>query len=295
MEEEKKVNLFIVGAMKAGTTSFVDMLSQHPEIYVPPIKEPHFFVNTLPKAVYEPSRFFNLDTYFEKDFPKPLHITKIEKEIQYKKAYSLATGQKYLLDASTCYLNAPEAAGNIYNYNPDARIIIVLRDPLERAYSHYKMDLGLGRTSKSFEDVMKKEVLEYRANSLSWSSYLGMSFYAQQINKFQNKFENVLVLEMEDLSNETENVLKAIKDFLQISSFGISTSSAKNISRTLKFQKLFFFLKRIGLKDFFSRAFGHKTKQWLFRVSSKKASAKIELSETVLKDVTEIFKLESTL
>jgi len=295
MEEERKVNLFVVGAMKAGTTSFVDMLSQHPEIYVPPIKEPHFFVNKLPKAIYEPSRFFNLDTYFEKEFPKPLHITKIEKEMQYKKAYSLATGQKYLLDASTCYLSSPEAASNIYNYNPDARIIVVLRDPLKRAYSHYKMDLALGRTTKSFEEVVKREVMEYHATNLSWSSYLGMGFYAQQIKKFQSKFENVLVLQMEDLSSEPQNVLKAIKRFLQIAPFNVSKSSTKNVTRTLRFQKLFFFLRRLGLKDYFSKAVGHKTKQWLFQVSSKKASANIELSEPVLKDVNAIFKLESTL
>ena len=53
------VNLFVVGAMKAGTTSLIEILSNHSEIYVPPIKEPHFFVDTLPKSLYEPSQVYD--------------------------------------------------------------------------------------------------------------------------------------------------------------------------------------------------------------------------------------------
>ena len=78
-----KCNLFIIGAMKAGTTTFVDLLNNHPEIYMSPVKEPHYFINSLPKQLYDPSRFFNLDNYLEKKFPEPLHITKVETEKQY--------------------------------------------------------------------------------------------------------------------------------------------------------------------------------------------------------------------
>ena len=86
--QKTKTNLFVVGAMKAGTTSFIDLLSQHPEIYAPPVKEPHYFVDQLPLSLYDPGRFFNLNDYLEKEFPKPLHITKIETSGQYKKIYA---------------------------------------------------------------------------------------------------------------------------------------------------------------------------------------------------------------
>ncbi|MFC7357408.1 sulfotransferase family protein [Jejudonia soesokkakensis] len=291
--EEGKVNLFIVGAMKAGTTSFVEMLSQHPDIYVPPIKEPHYFIEKLPKSLYEPSRFFNLDSYFDKDFPKSLHITKVEKKAHYKKLYSLAKNEKYCVDASTAYLHAPGVSEAIYNYNPSAKIIILLRDPFKRAYSHYKMDLGLGRTSEKFETLIEKEVKQYEANSLPWNSYLGMSFYDRQVKSFIEKFEHVLVIQLEDLLNNSKNELKTLSDFLEISTFRVTEGSTKNISRTLRFQKVFFFLKRVGLKDYFSKIIGTKTRQYLFRISSKKASETIELDEKLKLKVLEIFKSET--
>ena len=99
--QKTKTNLFVVGAMKAGTTSFIDLLSQHPEIYAPPVKEPHYFVDQLPLSLYDPGRFFNLNDYLEKEFPKPLHITKIETSGQYKKIYAHCGTETYQLDAST--------------------------------------------------------------------------------------------------------------------------------------------------------------------------------------------------
>lgn len=295
MNEEKKVNLFIVGAMKAGTTSFVEMLSEHSDIYVPPIKEPHYFVDRLPENLYEPSRFFDLDSYLEKDFPKPLHITKIDSETQYNKAYSLAATEKYLVDASTAYLHAPKVAEKIYSYNSEAKIIILLRDPLKRAYSHHKMDLGLGRTRQTFETLLTDEISKYHANTLPWHSYLGMSFYSRSLKNFHNRFKNVLVLKMEDLVVKPQSVLDKVCNFLEIPSFIIPKGSQKNVSRSLKFQKLFFFLKKLGLKDYFSKWFGPRTKQKLFRLSSKEAPSTVELSEDLKQKVQQIFKLESTL
>ena len=67
-----KANLFLVGAMKAGTPRLCEIMQQHRAIYVSPIKEPHFFVDTLPEILYEPSPFFSLERYFRKEFPKPL-------------------------------------------------------------------------------------------------------------------------------------------------------------------------------------------------------------------------------
>ena len=258
MNEEKKVNLFIVGAMKAGTTSFVEMLSEHSDIYVPPIKEPHYFVDRLPENLYEPSRFFDLDSYLEKDFPKPLHITKIDSETQYNKAYSLAATEKYLEDASTAYLHAPKVA-------------------------------------ETFETLLTDEISKYHANTLPWHSYLGMSFYSRSLKNFHNRFKNVLVLKMEDLVVKPQSVLDKVCNFLEIPSFIIPKGSQKNVSRSLKFQKLFFFLKKLGLKDYFSKWFGPRTKQKLFRLSSKEAPSTVELSEDLKQKVQQIFKLESTL
>ena len=138
----RKVNLFVVGAMKAGTTSFMERLAGHPDVYVSPVKEPHYFINELPENLYEPSRFFDLDHYLMKDFPEPLHICKVERLEQYERIFSLAETQNYRAEGSTAYLHAPESAGLIHAYNPEAKLLLLVRDPLKRAYSHYQMDLG---------------------------------------------------------------------------------------------------------------------------------------------------------
>ena len=142
---EKQANLFLVGAMKAGTTLLMDLLSQHPEIYVSPIKEPNFFVEEVPEELYDPSRFFSLEKYFKKDFPNPLHIANVNTLQDYRKLFSISTHEKYRLEGSTMYLHAPNTPQRICQYNNDATIIIIKRDPLDRAYSHYNMLTGLSR------------------------------------------------------------------------------------------------------------------------------------------------------
>ena len=291
----KKVNLFVVGAMKAGTTSLIEILSNHSEIYVPPIKEPHFFVDPLPKSLYEPSRFFNLDKYFKEEFPKPIHISKIEDISQYKKLYSLSANEKYCVDASTAYLHAPGVAQKIYSYNEDAKIIILLRDPLKRAFSHYKMDIGLGRVNASFNQLMEKEIQEYNNGSLQWSSHIGMSLYKSAVENYTSLFKNVLVLRIEDLASRENEELSKISSFLGIKDFETSTILHKNVAREPKFKKLFYFLKQMGIKDYFSKYLSSNFRHWLFKKTTKDSTFKMEITPKNLEKLNAIFIKESKL
>ena len=290
----KRANLFIVGAMKAGTTSFVEMLQQHPEVYISPIKEPHYFINSLPKSLYEPSRFFELDSYFEKDFPKQHHIAKIEKDEHYQKLFSLAGDeQKYRAEASTAYLHAPESASLIHEYNPEAKIIIITRDPLQRAFSHYKMDLGLGRTSKTFDELITREIEMYNNGSLFLFGYLGMSFYNDAIKRYHELFQNVLVIKFEDLIKEKEQVLERVSNFLEIDDFINLEVSKVNVSKKLRFQKLFFVLKQLGLKDYFSKVFNQSFRQWLFNLFSSDKKQPLDLRPETKEAILQIFTKKS--
>ncbi len=287
--QDKKVNLFIVGAMKAGTTSFVEMLSAHNDIYVPPVKEPHYFVNNLPKNIYEPSRFFSLNNYLQNEFPKPLHITKIETEEQYKKVYSLQNNQTYLADASTCYLTAPESPELIKKYNPDAKIIILLRNPLQRAFSHYTMNVVAGREVESFEKVIRKEINDFKKNRLLWNSYINMSRYDTAIDKYKKLFNHVLVLNFEELFTQEEETLKKVTEFLEINAFLTVQTVHKNKGRRLKFQKLFYYLKKMGLKDYFSKLLSYSFRQKLFKLLSTEKKEKLVLSPETQKELEIIF------
>ncbi|WP_034257949.1 sulfotransferase family protein [Altibacter lentus] len=288
-----KANLFIVGAMKAGTTSFIETLSTHPEIYVSPVKEPHYFVNELPAALYQDSRFFDLQRYLDHQFPEPLHITKIKTEAQYARLFSLARSETYRAEGSTAYLHAPETAGLIKEYNARAGILIILRDPFKRAFSHYKMNLSLGKEKRSFEKVMLSDLEKYDQGTLQWHSYLGMSCYDRAVRRFEQHFDRIHIIRFEDLMKHPQKVFSSLESFLGIIPFTPVTTEHKNESKALRFQKLFYILKQLGLKDYFSRIFSATFRQWLFRKVTKNKKQEMVLTETTRKRVEEVFKKES--
>lgn len=289
----REVNLFLVGAMKAGTTSFAELLSGHSEIYGPPVKEPHFFVSELPQQLYDPGRFFNLDDYLVNQFPDTLHITKTETKDQYQKMYSQVGEEKYLLDASTGYLHAPESAELIYAYNPDAKIIILLRDPLKRAFSHYKMDLGKGRVAASFESLIAEDLANLKTGALPWFRYLNMSLYREPVARYRSLFSQVLVVRMEELLENETRVLETISRFLGIRPFVSGTIQHKNIARKPKFPKLLYLMNRLGVKDYFSKLFSSTFKRWVAGKISSEEKLEMDLRPQTLESLKEIFGKES--
>ena len=288
--ETRKANLFVVGAMKAGTTSFIEMLGQHPEIYVSPIKEPHYFLEQLPKKIFNPSRFFNLEAYFEKEFPASLHIANVLKEEHYQKLFSLAkSGHTYLAEASTGYLHDPNAAENIYRYNPDAKIIILLRDPLQRAYSHYKMDLGLGRTNKSFSWEIEKELTNIDNNKFDIWGYINMSLYYDNIKRYFDFFgNNVFLIKLSDYNKSPQEQSRQLLAFLGATRFHFSLEK-NNSSKSLRFQKLLYLVHRSGLKSLMSHLLPQKFRHKLFNMLAKKEALPLELDKKVEERLRALF------
>lgn len=288
--ETKKANLFIVGAMKAGTTSFIELLSRHPAIFVSPIKEPHYFVDPLPKQFLETSRYFSLENYFKNQYPAPRHSVQVSKEEHYQQLFSHATDEQYRAEASTAYLHAPEAASRIYNYNPKAKIIILTRNPLKRAFSHYNMDLGVGRERKSFTAVMARDIDLYKKGTLPWYSYLNMSCYNTPIIHYQNIFESVLVLSLEELVANTEKEMEKVANFLNIAEFPDLLLKKVNEGQALKYQKLFYFLKVMGLKDLFSKFLSSDFKGKILKRIRDKKKPTLALPQDMVDELETIFK-----
>lgn len=287
---QSKANLFVIGAMKAGTTSFNELLSQHPSIYYSPIKEPHYFVNELPKSVYDPSRFFNIDDYFNTKFPEKLHIAQIKKSEQYQQLFSLATEQhRYLAEGSTCYIHASESAEKIHQYNPNAKIILVTRTPLKRAFSHYNMDVGMGRTKNSFQNEIKKNIADYKNGSLSNWSYLGMSLYYENCKRYKDLFgANFLIVPFEDLIKNKGATLQRVFNFLDIETIDLNIPH-NNASSEIKYKKVLYFFKKMGIKDFFSLIIPTKIKHFIFEKMSTKEKATIFLENNTLFEINTIF------
>jgi hypothetical protein len=293
--EARKANLFLVGAMKAGTTSFMDMLSQHPEIYTSPVKEPHFFVDEMPRDLYEPSKFFDIDHYFEKEFPKSLHIAHITKLSHYEQLFSISTNEKYKLEGSTMYLHAPGVSQRIYDYNPTAKIVVLLRNPLQRAFSHYNMLVGLSRETRSFESVLKSDIESYYRGNLAWFSCLGMSFYTTTIERFKKIFREVYIVKFEDVIDTNKQALNGLLNNLGLEPIEELKDGKTNRTRKLRFKWLFYGLKKLGLKDYFSAIFSSGFKQKVFKMVSSSDKTSMKLSPETLSALDKIFKKESSI
>jgi hypothetical protein len=153
-----------VGAQKAGTTSLYDWLGQHPEIDAPgEIKDHHFFTND--------ELFKKGSTYLEKFYAENDRI-KIHGAVNYL----------YFCDV---------ASDRIHHYNPDAKIIVCLRDPVDRAISAYKYFLRTLKESRTFSEALKREtngeLTTYQ--ELANYSYISHGFYFEQINYYLKNFE----------------------------------------------------------------------------------------------------------
>ena len=110
-EDPRWPNLFVVGAPRAGTTSLYHYLRQHPEIYMSPLKEPHFFSHSNPQS-----------------------DTVVKHQDAYLRLFDAARGEKLRGEASPAYLADPDAPARIKDASPEAKIVAVLREPVSRAF-----------------------------------------------------------------------------------------------------------------------------------------------------------------
>jgi hypothetical protein len=182
-------NLFIIGAMKAGTTSLHDCLSRHPDIFMSGLKEPQYFA---PHA----KRFHGVWGQGH-ELPEP----GID---WYLRLFEEAGDARYLGESSTGYTKDPWVSGcarRIYAFNPDARLIYILRDPVERTISHYWYNVvGLTETLPMMEAIRSNE------------HYMAFSHYSRQLQPYLDTFGagSIYVLTMESLIEAPAETLRAL-------------------------------------------------------------------------------------
>lgn len=220
----KKVNLFIVGAAKSGTTSLYSMLDRHSEIFMCPIKEPHHFSKDIEfklfREEYKKSNCINTVSYLKNGSIEKKHMAFISKKDLYSKIFKDSRNEKYIGEASPSYLYSKVAADNIYNYNNYSKIIIILRDPIDRIISHYKMDISSGRQVE--KNILKGVLNDYKSKKKGWGSsnlYIELSKYKDQVSRYLNLFKNedLLVLDFNDLKYNINSIVIKVSKFLEIS------------------------------------------------------------------------------
>jgi hypothetical protein len=219
-------NFLVIGAMKSGTTALYYYLEQHPQIYMSPVKEPNFFC-------FEGREDLDGES-----------ITRIG---PYQDLFRHVSSEKAIGEASHCYLYEPKAAARIKYYVPDAKLIAVLRNPIDRAYSHFLHMVRNGtETLADFAQVLQEE--ETGAYQERGSQhYIGRGLYYGQLKRYFDTFDRdqVRVYLYEDLSNVPIDTLQDAFRFLGVDdSFVPDISLRRNVSGHPKYKFLDGFLRR---------------------------------------------------
>jgi len=194
---ERWPNLFIVGAPKGGTTSIHTYLSEIPDIFMSPIKEPNYFS--------------------EKTVSIKHPVKPIRDKNKYLELFINARNEKYLAESSTSYLSDPEAPKLIHKVSPQAKIIISLRDPVERVFSHYLMYIRDGWWSHPFKEQIQKEI-KNKIKPFERSMELHSSFYFDNVKRYIDIFgtKQVKIIFFEEFVKQPKKTIEEILEFLEI-------------------------------------------------------------------------------
>jgi hypothetical protein len=200
----KLLDFLIIGAQKSGTTTLFRLLSEHPEIYVPPGKEIPFFTDDVAYTA-------GLDRFLGEFF-------------------SGASPEKLWGKATPQYLCDRRASGRIVQLIPNAKLIAILREPASRALSHYRMSVRRGIEKRTFEEavsgLLSPEALQAArelptGKDSETSTYVVWGEYGRLLDPYFSKFpkEQIVVLFLDDLEIEPEITVDRVFEFLGVSPF----------------------------------------------------------------------------
>ena len=200
-------NLLIVGAAKSGTTSLHNYLNQHPSVFMCSPKEPHFLINNEIGEQRIPKGVLNVEDY--------------------KFLFKGASAIKYRGESSVMYLSFPEfAIKNINKYlSKNVKIIIMLRNPVERAYSGYQHVKRYNlMESLSFEKALDQSENRYQniSNMTPASRYLELGMYFEQVKIFIEEFDDVHVIIYDDYKNDFNSEIDNVFKFLDLDAFKVN-------------------------------------------------------------------------
>jgi hypothetical protein len=188
-------NFFIAGAAKAGTTSLYHYLDQHPDIYMSPMKEPSFFSEEVRPENFEPA-FREQATREEEESHRYIQGPMDHKRFSgivrrwddYIRLFAKAGSQSARGEGSVTYLWSPTAARAIASRIPDARIILILRDPADRAFSQYLHHVTGTLSRLSFRDHVEASLSHARSGLSIYHPFLERGLYAEQVQRYMDVF-----------------------------------------------------------------------------------------------------------
>ncbi len=229
----------MIGAPRCGTTSLHDYLSQHPDIFMPKLKEPFTlafkngeFINDNPKSY----------PFQKQNYKTRLSVPDYN---DYLALFQMAKNQKAIGEASTMYIHSPFALENLKKLYPKAKLIVSLRNPVDQVYSSYHFGVRLfksvsyGKDMKEFRDLAENHIDEFL-------SHFDSAFYYKHLKPYFDAFpkEQIHVFLFDDFVKDLKTVLRDIFAFLEVDSRFVPTIQIKNKGATYKSRVLNYLLHK---------------------------------------------------
>jgi hypothetical protein len=205
---QKIASVFLVGAMKAGTSTIAKLLGQQRGVFLSPVKEPNFFKSRQQSPPY---------TGPVSDVEQWTNWTWTKND--YHRLFSDAADEQLILDATTSYLVNPETPAMVHEYCPDAKIIVCLRNPVQRAVSAFNyMSAGAGDPCVDMKSAIEHEIAGGRDDWLFPWRYLHGGKYDEHLANWLAVFpaEHILVLDFETLISDPKISIAIVCDHLGI-------------------------------------------------------------------------------
>ena len=231
-------NFLIIGAAKSGTTALYSYLKQHPDVYMSSVKEPRFFAFEGETLAFRGPKGHG--TRFNKET-----ITDLK---TYQSLFDDVKDEKAIGEASPAYLSSAEKASErIHHHLPNTKLIVILRQPAERAYSAFLHTVKSGmETTLNFESVLALEEKRIRDNWGAIWQHRSLGFYYDQLVPYYKLFskEQIRVYLHDDLQADAVGLIQDIFDFLDVDSgFVPDVSNRVNRSGIPRSRWLYQFLK----------------------------------------------------
>ena len=198
-------DFIIIGAQKCGTTALYVLLTNHPSVKPAGVRELHFF--DLPE------RFAKGPEWYRRCFPTP----------QWKNGRRSITGEK-----TPYYLFHPHVPERMAEVVPRVRLMVLLRNPVDRAYSQYHHEMSMMQSRERGKPGTFEEAIEQKN-----SSYLPRGIYVDQLQRWFEYFskDQMLILKSEDFFEQTAESLRLVHDYLELPHHELESSNRERTDR----------------------------------------------------------------
>ncbi|MBK1827810.1 sulfotransferase family protein [Haloferula rosea] len=285
-------DFIIIGAAKSGTTSLAQYLGQHSEVCISKLKEARYLAYPEGPPDYRGygPRGDEIMRIYRETMPRSM--------AEYEALFDQALPSQLTGEASPAYLYLEGTAARISELYPDTKVIAILRNPVERAYSSY-----LHMRREDAEDVSFREALNLEPSRIAEGAglpyhYASMGFYARQLAPYFEAFDSsrIAVFFYEDFASRTAEVLAAICRFLDIDdSAAFDSSERRNVSGIPVNRSAFNAFNRLKgslLPKSFKRILPGSLRSGLNKAASKRLLRKPSIGEEEANRLCELYRKE---